>query len=97
MNTTETEHKHVVIILQKENYPDDITRRDIETSTEYDETASEIMKKMFPEAKYSHRAVQTTGTIEYDNGAEIVLNEETVTFALIYVYQVNKEKNNGKN
>ena len=91
MNTTETEHKHVVIILNKSDYPDDITRRDIETSTEYDDTASTIMKKMYPEAKYSHRAIQTTGTIEYDNGTEIVLNEETGSFALIYIYQVNKE------
>ena len=86
-----TEHKHVVIILNKGNYPEDITRRDIETSTEYDDTALNIMKKMNPEATFSHKAVQTTGTIEYDDGTEIVLNETTGSFALIYVYQVNKE------
>lgn len=81
------EYKHVVIILNKGDYKEDITIKEVKDSTEYDDTANKIIEKMYPDAVFSHKNIQTTGTIDYDNGTQIVLNEETGSFALIYVYE----------
>lgn len=81
------EYRHIVIVLNKKNYKEDITTKEVIESTEYDDTAQEIIDRMYPGAVFSHKNIQTTGTIDYDNGAQIVLNEETGSFALIYVYE----------
>lgn len=91
-----TEYIHITILLPKEKFKDCETTQDIKNITTWDDAADKIMAKEYDEYKFSHKNVQTTGTIQYDDKV-IVLNDKnggSSLIAVIYVFEINKQDKN---